>query len=243
MSGRLARLSMTALRMAAGILPAASAPLASWLYHFGTLPRTEALERDFGLDDEPLAVLGLASGGPARACLEAAFEASTHPGWISFAGNGAAGAVPPACKLYVSPEPRALPYAFPIVAHVFARAGVRSFKVGRGLHGLLRSDKIVAYFDAREHLDDVARSLGRALGDCPAQGIAFTADAGGDGLLSWGADPPDPSSGASWRAWITRRLAEAMIANPHAPVPAACEAMRSVGIDPELWAPSEATFQ
>src|SRR5688572_16251176 len=199
MTGRLARLSLAGLRMAAVGLPGDADIVARWLYRFGTCPRGPAIERDFGLDDEPMAVLGLTRGGRSRRCLDAAYEATTHPGWISFGDEAIAADAAPACKLYVSPMPDSLPRAFPIVAETFAGASVRSFKVGRGLHGLLRPDKIVAYFDDRSHLDDVARTLGALLDGCRAQGTPFTADAGGDGLLSWGVDPPDWTEGASWR--------------------------------------------
>ena len=89
-----------------------------------------------------------------------------------------------ACKLYVSPRPSAVADVFPRAADVFAGAGVRSFKVGRGIEGLLRPDKIVAYFDDREALQAVARDLARRLRRAVPQGTPFTCDAGGDGLLS-----------------------------------------------------------
>ncbi|MDF3605815.1 hypothetical protein PE067_06440 [Paracoccus sp. DMF-8] len=52
-------------------------------------------------------------------------------------------------QLYVSPRPEEMGGAIPRIAKVFARRDVRSFKVGRDLHGLLRADKIVACFAAR----------------------------------------------------------------------------------------------
>ncbi|HEY5711734.1 MAG TPA: hypothetical protein VIT38_07550 [Allosphingosinicella sp.] len=237
MSGRLAQLSLRGLRMAAAGLPADQESVARWLYHFGTHPAGPALERDFGMDDEPMAVLGLTRGGPARARIERHFDASTHKGWISFARAGAPALTAPACKLYVSPRPEALASAFPIVADVFAGARIRSFKVGRGLQGLLRPDKIVAYFDDRAHLDETARHLARRLRHCSPQGVPFTEDAGGDGLLSAGVDPPDPGEGASWRAWITRKLAKGLIVTRRIDrVGAALDSIRAAGVDPETWA-------
>lgn len=239
MTGRLARLSAAGLRIAAAGLPADREVVARRLYRFGTHPRGPAIERDFGLDDEPMAVLGLAPGGSARRCLEAAYEPSTHPGWISFARGAAAAGRAPRYKLYVSPRPEALARAFPIVAEAFASAGVRSFKVGRALHGLLRPDKIVAYFDDRAHLGAVANMLEARLSGCRAQGTPFTADAGGDGLLSWGVDPADPTAGASWRAWITRRLALALTTTERGDrIAAALDSIRDAGVDPERWAPA-----
>lgn len=230
--------------MAAAGLPADQESVARWLYRFGTHPRGPAIERDFGMDDEPLTVLGLANGGRARRRLEAHFDATTYKGWISFARSGDAPQREPACKLYVSPRPEALAAAFPIIADVFAGAKVRSFKVGRGLQGILRPDKIVAYFDDRAHLDDTARTLTRRLRGVPPQGTPFTQDAGGDGLLSAGVDPPAGSEGVSWRAWITKKLARGLIVTRRIDrVGAALDSIRVAGVDPESWAPAEGIFQ
>jgi hypothetical protein len=237
MAGRLARLSLAGLRMNAAGLPATQEAVARRLYRFGSDPRGPAVERDFGLDDEPMAVLGLTRGGRSRRCLEAAFEATSFPGWYSFAQAEAATTMPPSCKLYVSPRPDALPRAFPVIAEAFAAAGIRSFKVGRGLEGLLRPDKIVAYFDAYTQLCEVAQTLLRLLRNCPAQGTPYTAEIGGDGLLSWGADPPDPSGRISWRSWITGRLASTLTTSAGEDrVAAALADMEDAGVDPTTWA-------
>ena len=242
MTSRLARLSLSGLRLAgAGLAADGRADpetIASWLYRFGAYPRGPAIERDLGLDDEPLAVLGLTRGGAPRRRLESLYEASTYRGWISFTLSGAPPQGAPACKLYVSPAPPALAGAFPLIAESFAAGAVRSFKIGRGIEGLLRPDKIVAYFDDRAHLDAVAARLAATLHGCPVQGTPFTADAGGDGLLSWGADPPDWTEGASWRSWITRRLARSLAGTDRADrVGAALDDIREAGVDPERWAP------
>lgn len=236
MPGRIAALSSQALRLAAELPGEEPARLARWLYRFGTTPRTPEAERDFGPGDDAMAVLGLTPGGPARIRLEAAYEATTYPGWIGFArGTG----LPAACKLYVSPAPAALADAFPSIATVLDRMEVRAFKVGRGLGGLLRPDKIVAYFADRGHLAATAAALARALPGCPAQGVPFTAALAEDGLLSWGIDPPPGSEAASWRAWVTRRIAAALFAARPARGEAAVAAARrdlvATGIDPDAW--------
>lgn len=247
MRGRIAALSRRGLILAAELPGRDAARLARWLYRFGTAPRTPEAERDFGPGDDPVAVLGLVPGAPARMGLEAAFEATTHTGWIGFGrGKPPAAGAPGSCKLYVSPAPAALATAFPRIAAVFADAGVRAFKVGRGLEGLLRPDKIVAYFDDRAHLEATARALARALPGCPAQGVPFTAELAGDGLLSWGVDPPAGGEAASWRAWVTRRLAAAVVAaRPAAARDVADAALRTLaaaGVDPETWAAEPGAF-
>jgi murein endopeptidase len=150
------------------------------------------------------------------------------------------------CKLYLSPRIEALADMFPHVVHVFVRDNVRSFKIGRGLEGLLRPDKIVAYFDDRAHMHAVADALAHALRGCSAQGVPFTAEAGGDGLLSWGIDPPPGNMATSWRAWVTKRLAASLTKRRRTPgnqrVAAALDDLRRIGIDPELWLPNADAF-
>jgi hypothetical protein len=233
--------------MAAGGLREEPAVVAQWLYRFGTVPRGPAIDRDFGPDDDPMAVLGLTIGGGPRRLLETAYEATTYEGWYSFARTPARVQIAAVCKLYVSPRPEALADAFPRIAETFVLSGVRSFKVGRGIEGLLRPDKIVAYFEDRAHMEDVARALGRSLRGCPAQGVPFTAEAGGNGLLSSGVDPPAGDASASWRSWVTKRLAASLTARrstPRAdPVAAALADIRLAGVDTHHWLPSADAFR
>lgn len=214
MAGRLDQLSLRAIRTVAALPTADTRLLARRLYAYGAAPFGRDAELAFGPGDNALAVLGLAPGGAVRARLARDYEAATHPGWISFARAGRTGGEAPDCKLYVSPRPEALADAFPRVADTFDAGGVTSFKVGRGVAGLLRPDKIVAYFDDPDHLAAVAAALSRTLRGTSAQGAPFTAEIAGDGLLSRGRDPR-PVAGApaeSWRSWITARLAEAIVA-------------------------------
>jgi hypothetical protein len=244
-TGRIARLSQAALQMAACAGPRDTVALAKWLYRFGTLPRTAAHERDFGLDDEPLAVLGLSRGGAVRSRLEIHYEGSSLPGWYSFARAGQPVLLAAACKLYVSPRPEALPGAFARIVEAFVEADVRSFKVGRGIDGLLRPDKLIAYFDDPDQMLGVAHALARTLRGCPPQGVPFTTDVGGDGLLSSGVDPPLGTAAASWRAWITTRLATALTRQRDQAsdvIVAVLDDLRSAGIDTTRWQPFASAF-
>lgn len=186
-----------------------------------------------------MAVLGLTPGGRARQQLEAAYEVTTYPGWLGFARPSPSADAQAAYKLYVSPRPEALVMAFPVIATLFASMDVRAFKVGRGIEGLIRPDKIVAYFDTRPHLDAVTAALGMALAGCPVQGVPFTAEAGADGLLSWGTDPPPGGDALSWRSWVTKRLAAALVAarpaRGEAAVAAALRVVAQAGVDPVGW--------
>ena len=247
MTDRLHDLSLAALYVAASGALDDEAVVAQRLYRFGSVPRGPRLELDFGPGDDPMAVLGLTAGGCVRRLLDGVYEPSTLPGWYSFARQPVTGPLPAVCKLYISPRPQAMADAFPRVAATLAHAGVRSFKVGRGLEGLLRCDKIVAYFDDRAHLDVVARALRQRLRGCVPQGVPFTADAGGDGLLSWGIDPPAAPVAASWRSWLTRRLARHLVGAPEVlpehRVARVLAAVRREAIDPDMWLPGPGAFE
>lgn len=243
-AGRLARLSLAGLRLAAASDIAEPAGLARWLYRFGIAPRGSPLERNLGPDDDPMAVLGLATGGAARRVLAEHYEATSFPGWFSFARSESSTSMTPTCKLYVSPRVDALGDAFPEIVAAFERAHVRSFKVGRGIYGLLRPDKIVAYFDDVRRLTDVAHAIEGRLQGCPVQGVPFTAEVAGDGLVSAGVDPPFVHELSSWRAWVTTTLAAALVEAKALrscdAVGAALAAIKRAGVDPETWSPTVA---
>jgi hypothetical protein len=246
-NGRIEHLSLAALRMAASASSEAPGDVAHWLYRFGTVPRGPAIDRDFGPDDDPMAVLGITVGGGARRLLEPAYEATSFAGWYSFARNTSRVQLVAVCKLYLSPRPEALAEAFPRIADEFVRSDVRSFKVGRGIEGLLRPDKIIAYFDDRAHMQAVAGALAQSLWGCPTQGVPFTTDAGGNGLLSSGVDPSPGTTATSWRAWVTKRLAASLTARCAAPceerVEGALADIRMAGVDPETWHPNADAFR
>jgi hypothetical protein len=244
--GRIAHLSLAALRLAASHAPTDADAVAHWLYRFGTVPRGPALDRDFGPDDDPMAVLGMTVGGRARRVLETAYAATSLTGWYSFARALDRGQLAAVCKLYVSPRPEALADAFPRIVDALVAAEVRSFKVGRGIEGLLRPDKIIAYFEDHTHMAAVTAALDRSLSGCPPQGVPFTAESAGDGLLSTGVDPPATNTPTSWRAWVTKRLAVSLTDARALPregaVAATLADMRRQGIDPERWQPAAGAF-
>jgi hypothetical protein len=153
-------------------------------------------------------------------------------------------------KLYVSPAIDGLETAISAVASSLAGArGVMAFKVGSDVQGICRPDKLVVYFDRLEELQEGAAALADRLSECPAHGVPFTAAVTHDGLLSWGADPPAPSSEngtgrTSWRLWVTERLAEYLTLARNAgrselePWQLALERLRLAGIDTDTWIPA-----
>lgn len=235
MSGRLHALSVRAIRLAAAHASDQPTDLARVLYGFGRVPVTPRAERDFGLGDDPMIALDLASGGPTREQLEDSYEGSTHPGWYSFHRRPLRERAL-RVKLYVSPDSSAVASCFPRIARVFDRFEVPSFKVGRGLGGLFRPDKIVAYFEDHARMAEVGAAIAVTLRDQKPQGVPFTAELNGDGIASWGVDPEvtDAASPKSWRALVCAHLADAVLDARRTgadPVTNALEHLRSRGID------------
>ncbi len=160
------------------------------------------------------------------------------------AGQGA-----PRLKLYVSPGIESLPRALHATLRLLQSTdGMVAVKAGRDVYGLMRPDNLVAYFSDAAAMDEAATQLADTLAGTVPQGVPFTAERGGDGLLSWASDPPaesaslDWSGDNSWRAWITARLASslAVAASRPARVPGwvfALDRLSLDGVDPETWAP------
>jgi hypothetical protein len=162
--------------------------------------------------------------------------------WFSWQRRNARSSGVPAYKLYVSPSPGSLRDALAVVVATLAGSEALSFKVGAEVHGVLRPDRLVAYFGTFAALERSARALERALHGIEADGVPFTGALTADGLLSWGSDPPG-SAEPSWRWWVANRLAEALAeaktARPDmTPERFALERVAFHGVDPERWTPA-----
>lgn len=127
--------------------------------------------------------------------------------------------------------------------------GVKGLKVGRGLAGHTRPDKLVAYFSRLDDLQEAGLRLYQRLEGCSAHGVPFTAELSRDGLLSWGADPPrtSESPSGSWRLWLAGRLAThfEMVRDRSGPEPAwqrVLDRLRLEGVDPHTWMPDPASW-
>ncbi len=258
--GRLAELSLAALRYGAALGLEDPARLAVRLYTFHRLPLTAAWTRRLADGEAVLAFLGAAPRSPLRRRLEAGWERAAdmeERGWIAWSprepGRRRVGSAD--YKLYVSPAVAALPQAFAAVVDHLAERGAGTFKVGADAGGLLRPDKLVLYFDELEALLAAASELAGRLAGIPAHGVPFSAEIGGDGLLSWGMDPPRSEQGlawqeqASWRLWVVRRLAAALLAAQGesaaemTPWQFALERLRREGVDVDRWTPSAALWR
>ena len=248
--GRLAAISQEALDVAASLVDATPADLEGRLYTHNFAPIGPRWSARLGDRAAIRRYLGIDDGPRARAIRGAWHGFREVDGWSVWSTNIAVQSRPTerevTYKLYVSPTMDALPDTLIKAAPIFAEAHAFSFKVGASIRDVARPDKLVAYFDTRERALECGEMLAESLAGTPTQGVPFTADAGADGLVSWGVDPPDRPGwvgDASWRRWVCRRLAHylaAALAAPtddSSPTRFATERLRLDGVDTRSWAP------
>jgi hypothetical protein len=257
--GRIAAVSAAALRYGQS-LPLDDPALLAWrLYSYNRQPLTPDWKRRLADAAAVERHLGIDSGGGHRKLLDSAWSPLTMDGWLSWRARAQSGdrgrAGGPTWKLYVSPRPEALAESFGAVLAALTAARADQFKIGWDAAGLLRPDKIVCYFPSWERLAAAVDAVQERLDGVPAQGVPFTAEIGGGGLLSWGVDPPDderPLSGGrreSWRVWVAQRLAWALLSGRKdggdgmEPWRFALERVRLEGVDTDTWTPSAALWK
>lgn len=252
-AGVAARLAGQAVRYAATLATDEHEALAVRLYCYGRLPVTSRWSRRFPGHAAVAEHLGVARGARGAA-LDRRWALSGDPaaadGWLSWARRDPPAEAPggPTIKLYLSPRPEALREAFGALVEALDGTDALGFKVGRDAHGLLRPDKLVAYFPSLRGMHDAAGVLAARLSGVPAQGVPFTAALAPDALLSWGADPVAPPQGPreSWRLWVARRLAAAIVRarRQDGPGGTAERALALLhhehGVSPETWEPPAA---
>jgi len=260
-NSRLARLSIEALRYGQALAFDDPLLLSFRLYSYNRRPLTPRWQQLLGSAEAVREHLGIGRGGPNRKILDRVWEGRPpSEAWLSWRARAAeplSSREGVTWKLYVSPEPEALAGSFGEILEALAAARTPQFKIGADASGLLRPDKIVAYFPSFERLAGAAEAIASRLGGIPAQGVPFTSEIrsesrseiGGEGLLSWGADPPadDPhrsrGGGESWRLWLTHRLAQALLgawasgSGSMEPWRFALERLRLEGVDTETWTP------
>jgi hypothetical protein len=255
--GRIAAISVAALRYGQS-LPLDDPSLLAWrLYSYNRQPLTPAWRRRLPNAAAVERWLGIDRGGAHRKLLDGAWSPLSMDGWLCWQSRsrstetGHAGG--PTWKLYVSPRPEALAESFGEVLAALTAARAAQFKVGRDAGGLLRPDKIVSYFPSWERLAEAAGAVLERLDGVPAQGVPFTAEVGGAGLVSWGVDPPDAERSTlgggreSWRVWVAQRLAWSLLAargeSGTEPWRFALDRIRLEGVDTATWAPSAALWK
>jgi hypothetical protein len=212
-AGALAELSQAALRYAAALQIADAPTLARKLYGYNRRPTTPGVRRRLATPDAVADFLGLGADGANRDIVDAGWTTiEGGEGWLQFAarpsGRDARGIT---CKLYVGLDMDALATRFGAIVDVLAHSEASQFKVGADLGGLLRSDKMVAYFPSKDTLLAAAQALTPVVAGQRVQAVPFTAEIAAGGALSWGSDPAAGGSARmSWRQWICERLAIAL---------------------------------
>ncbi|HEV7508761.1 MAG TPA: hypothetical protein VGS07_28030 [Thermoanaerobaculia bacterium] len=259
--GRLSDLSLAALRYGQSLAVSDPLRLSLRLYGYNRRPLNPAWKRllpDSGAVERHL---GIGAGGPHRRLLDRSWS-RTGPSenWLSWRWRGvdrggeggrlsATGAT---WKLYISPAPEALADGFGRILDALTVARTPQFKIGSSAAGLLRPDKMVAYYPSFERLAAAAEALTERLAGTPAHGVPFTSEIAAEGLLSWGVDPPADSKWSgreSWRLWLTHRLAVALLAVKNAgdtgvePWRFALERLRLEGVDTGSWTPGGGLFR
>jgi len=228
--------------------------LSARLYSYGRIAMSPHWKSKFPNEDAVRRCLGVETGGVNARRLEANWQAlppdPDNDGWIAWQSRQAP---PPAVamyKLYVSPHPSFLRDAFDAMPGVLSAAGAHAFKVGKDAAGILRPDKLVAYFSSFEQVEQAADALLARLEDCGEHGVPFTAELGSP-LVSWGIDPPREDdapvwlSRQSWRLWVTNRLAVALLLGKQnasdgmEPWRLAIELLRFEAVNTDIWTPAQ----
>jgi hypothetical protein len=247
-------LSEAALRYGTTLAIRAPEELAWRLYSFNTAPASPRWRTRLRGVDDLARYLDVGDACPLGSTLRThwrAAELHLRGAWWTWTATSAGTGPDPgelSAKLYLSPTLAALPAALRLAVPVLLDHGAPTFKLGAGLHNLLRPDKFVVYFNDRSSMLRCAASLVRSLGSLDAQGVPFTASVDGSALVSWGVDPPDSAHPLkwherdSWRTWLTGRLARYLILAAasrgcHAPWEFAVVRLGLDGVDTCDWTP------
>lgn len=257
--GIIERLSLAALRYAEQLSINDATKLSARMYFYNRRPISPRWKSLLPHEDALAEHLEVHRHGRNRRLLDRYWHSVPPPannsGWFIFKwrdDHGEESADPSgrlAYKLYVSPDSERLSQALPGILETLAEFKTPRLKFGRDIYGVFRPDKFVAYFHTFEQLSEVSQRMLQRLSGTPAQGVPFTSEVGGEGLLSWGMDPPRVEQilswqeRPSWRLWVTNRLAVALIAARAQgaggvdPVQFAFDRLRLDGVDTSSWTP------
>jgi hypothetical protein len=254
-----ARLSHAALQYAQALPIDDPMKLAARLYFYHRQPLTPFWRQQFPTQRSVDRFLGIEPEPAIAGVVERHWKRISPPtgskGWHIWRARHSRHTSAISCKLYVSPDHSCLPIVWQATLEVLADSGAHMIKIGCDIHGLLRPDKIVVYFDDFAELQAGAARLERALGGCAAHGVPFTAAISDDGMLSWGTDPPPNQQvlswqpAESWRVWICHRLAAALVlarqqaAQTIEPWRFAMQRIQLEGVDILTWTPAATIWQ
>jgi hypothetical protein len=248
-AGRHAQLSIDALNYGAALSDADAITIAHKLYSYNRRPVTPALRRRLPDKAACQSFLGL---GPAdrssRTIARFWSRGADDSPWLVFSSRQHQRQRPQeSCKLYIGLAFEELRDCLPAVAELLAAGEATQFKIGTDLDGLLRPDKLVAYFPSRETLAATARTLLPAIASRTVHAVPFSAQIAESGALSWGMDPANAWLGdrVSWRQWMCEKLAAALVAARSstaamavAPWQFALERLRLEGVNTDTFMPT-----
>lgn len=260
--GHIARLSLEALRYVQALELDDPSALATRLYFYNRLPLSTYWKRIFPTAEAVAEYLGVQVGGPTSLLLEQrhwsrVWLASPYDAWFMWESRHRRPVSQESqgiYKLYISPACEFVRDAWRITVEALPSIQAVCLKVGKNMGSVLRPDKLLIYFLSFNALKEASDYLERKLAGIPAHGVPFTAEIAGNGLLSWGIDPPleqetpgwqEPES---WRQWVTNRLARALLMAKMAPPCKrepwrfALERLRLEGVDIETWTPTQSTW-
>ncbi len=258
-SSRIAKLSIDALKYAQNLEVENVTELALRLYYYNSRPASRHFQILFSAPNCVHEALAMAPGNRHYRSLHRngfAPDFNENSSWICWRRKSKKKKQNKSVyKLYISPACEQLLEVLPAILNGLGESEMLSFKIGGNLHGLLRPDKMVAYFDTVEDLDSCAQILSKALSGAISHGTPFTADINGDGILSWGVDPPNTpmlnaAGEVSWRIWIAHRLANALSLGKSKekqtsapPWQFALQRLHLEGVDVVKWAPQAGIWQ
>ena len=231
-------LSQVILRSVAAVSPTSdSAATARLLYHANWLPLNPAWLARFPADDAAIQYVTGKAG--LEDTLAGRWWRTRDASWVHWQDTRRSSPAGP-YKVYVGVRPDDLPGAFDRCLAVFGQLGTRSFKLARTPRGLLRPDRLVAYTATVHETERLMDALDDALTTCRPQEVPFTAGADRS-VVSWARDPRGEAAGygASWRSWVTRKLAAYLHASDAPNAAGRAEFARSRleqdGVDTNLW--------
>ena len=214
-SSKLSQLSYAAIQYGQELINIDPATLSYKLYFYNRLPATQAWCQRLPDHTAVLHYMDILPGQKNSASIREFWTlAKGNDAWLPFVAKRVHRSFhQKSYKLYISPRIEVLPEIFPIVSEILGSCGSIQFKIGSGCYGLLRPDKLVAYFTNKQDLFEAAAVLNTKLAGAPVHGVPFTAETASDGLISWGIDPRGMSDveGRSWRQWVTNRLAAGLL--------------------------------
>jgi hypothetical protein len=204
--GTVARLTRAALQYGQALDIEDSGRISARLYFYNRVPVSAFWKHRFPGQDAVASHLGIESGGTLRRLLDGSWirlkPSAQSEGWFQWqAANdtSSGGGTSPVYKLYVSPKPEFIREAFQGLVEVLTDSRAHHFKVGCDAPGLLRPDKMVAYFSSFESLQDAATRISARLAGCEAQGGAIYGRAPGRRVAVMGIDPAPDKITLSWQ--------------------------------------------